>query len=402
MIKVCVVGLGYVGLPLAAHLAGAGFHVTGYDHDTQHITRLMMGIDTRGILAGRDFNIPRLRFSTTIPPACDIYFICVPTPAVDGHPDQSFVIDACEAVGSVLPKEGGIVVVESTVVPGSTATIFREAVMKTHGNDRFAIAYSPERINPGPNAFEEYTKDHKIVGYDGDPSDIATLMTAYRCVFDAATHIGSTKAAELAKCFENTQRDVNIALMNELSMQCHQHGIDFNHVVKGLRTKKSSPVFHSGMVGGHCIAVDPHYLNYFYGGSSIAEMGRFTNEDFIMYVFSVALEEAMLIDKPRVLVVGKSYKPDVIDVRNSGAIEVYNRLQQALPNAVVDIHDAMIDAPYSEDSTTYDVIVGAVNHSNVATRKINYLYRTHPNTVFINVGGFESHQLLGINRIITL
>lgn len=384
--KVAVIGLGYVGYPLAVQIAKAGYELVGVDTDADYLEALGRGEDPRGLIPEEDrIHIP---LSTTPPEGFDIYLICVPTPDKDGRPYQAYVEQACDAVGAVL-KDGAWVVVESTVIPGSTKRNFKNRIARAKGNNRFNVAYSPERINPGGNAFNDFVLDPKLLGVDaGDPSIIYDM---YGHVFNSVVVLPSTEAAELAKCFENAQRDVNIALMNELAMQCRINNIPYDQVVRGLRTKRTSPVFHSGLVGGHCISVDPYYLDYFYGGNALPGKGRSINETFI----SVVTKEAVAAKGP-ILIVGKSYKPGVTDTRNSGALAVYNRLQSF--GLSCSIHDKLVDGPY-DGNGGYEFIVGAVNHD--PSMDIAQYYGSLDQARFLNIGGqFADRQLRGFGSVI--
>lgn len=404
--KICIVGLGYVGLPLAVHLArSSNVTVYGYDIDAIHVSSLSVGNDNRNLIPGTSIEgMVNLSFTNTLPTNCKIYMVCVPTPDSNGSPDQSYVYHALKEIESHAPKNA-VVVIKSTVVPGSTNTVFRDILEQTSGRRDLNICYSPERINPGLNSFKEMRDEHKLIGIDGEQSPFEPLVAIFKDAFQSVLVLSSSVAAELAKCFENTQRDVNIALFNELSMQCLSKGIDYRQVVAGLRTKPSSPVFHSGFVGGHCIAVDPHYLDMFYGGASIAALGRMTNDYFQEYVANVIYNYVQthpnldLKDGLHVLVFGKSYKPDVADTRNSGAIKLYNRLHEL--NISTSIYDPLGPEKYS-GGRTFTIVVGAVNHSIMYGSRVADNIKITGNATFFNVGGFRDDQLVGFSHVINL
>jgi UDP-N-acetyl-D-galactosamine dehydrogenase len=338
---------------------------------------------------------------TEVPAGMDYYIICVPTPDERGVPDYSYVDAACQAVIEVAGKRSTLVL-ESTVAPGTCRDRIGGMLLNA---DTLLIAYSPERINPSETAYEDMRNSQKLVAVE-DQGDARTddLAKLYKRVFrGGVTLMGDTRVAELAKCFENFQRDMNIALMNELSMQCHRHGVVLADVMTALATKPSSPVFHSGMVGGHCIPVDPYYLAQWYDprgyGIDLPSLGRHVNERYIKYVANLCRTQP--VDGPRnVLIVGLTYKPDIADTRNSGSTKIAQLLEKE--GIRCDVYDPVVDLTQLPIGRRYNIVVAAVNHSVLKGRTfLEYLPLTIDCTA-INVGQFARHQMSGIQTIINL
>lgn len=403
---VCVVGLGYVGLPLLYHFAqGAVVKVSGYDNDYEKLAKLAAGWDHTAsipvhVLGRHD----RINWTDTLPHGADYYVICVPTPDHNGVPNYEYVDSAIEAVLGVI-ETGGTIILESTVAPNTMRSrIVPKLTHFGHSEDSILLAHSPERVNPGPTAFGGMVRCTKVVGVDRPYTDPAVdaLHQLYSAVFDAVLLVDDTRIAELAKCFENMQRDMNIALMNELSMICHRDGIDYASVIAALRTKPSSPVFMSGLVGGHCIPVDPYYLAAYYDDvwpnrTQAPIVGRRINEDFTSYVAMVAHTHHQ--PGNMIVVLGGTYKPDVPDFRNSGALKIAEFLRGM--GHVVAVIDQFSDAGRSYDilpyTTTVDVVIGAVNHRNTPS-PVCHSMKLAIDCKFVNVGqAFRTEQLSMFN-----
>lgn len=393
--SVAVIGLGYVGLPLAVHLARAGFEVTGVDTDEQLIHDLRIGKSVNPDLPVTVFPLPKNMLVCTEPLlGADAYIICVPTPDIDGkRMDPAYVLEACRAVGRAA-KDDAIVVIESTVTPGSTNTIFRDAVSATKGDSNFHMAFSPERVNPGSSYFHEMGNDEKLVGVGDEARKALSVM--YGKVFSSVVTVG-IEEAELAKTFENAQRDLNISLMNELAMNCLLNDINYPEVIRGLRTKSTSPVFISGMVGGHCISVDPYFLGeYYQDDDCLAMHGRRTNENYIEFVGGIVIGNTEPDDE--ILIIGRSYKPGVTDSRNSGGVKLRNYLVSQGATEVF-IHDPLTDSSYSWKKPA--LVVGAVNHDPMLD--IAQYYGLDEDTIFVNIGGgFTVTQTMPFNTVIEL
>ena len=399
---VCVVGLGYVGLPLAYRMRQAGHRVTGYDINEELLTEIKSGIDPTGLIppivlsSGLDID-----WTGDLPANADMYIVCVPTP-VTYHPtrgvipDNSFVFAAMATI-ALEAASGAYIVLESTVAPGTTEMVRRDMMGKTKHHP---IAYSPERINPGPNSYEELGEETKIICFSENvsPSQIGEIVEVYARSFRDVEVFMDTRIGEVAKCFENAQRDMNIALMNELSIHCNANEIDLLDVIAALRTKPSSPKFMPGLVGGHCIPVDPYYLAAWYGTMindiSLPQHSRECHDD---YLESLALTLIGNSDDMPVLIIGKSYKPDITDTRNAGGIALYNRLQADDIPCI--LYDPLIDGDLDTEYT-FTTVVGVTNHTGFLSQLL-YALPLSSDCTFYNVGcQFRPDQLFGIENII--
>jgi UDP-N-acetyl-D-galactosamine dehydrogenase len=353
-LKIAVVGLGYVGLPLAVEF-GRIRDVVGFDINQPRIEALRRGEDsTLETDAGELAAAKHLSFSTD--PAdiagCNLYIVTVPTP-IDAHrrPDLTPLIKASETVGKVL-KRGDIVVYESTVYPGATEEDCVPVLERLSGltyNRDFFCGYSPERINPGD-------KEHRLPSIrkvtSGSTAEVATLVDSlYASIITAGTYKAeSIRVAEAAKVIENTQRDLNIALINELAIIFNRMGIDTEAVLKAAGTKWNFLPFRPGLVGGHCIGVDPYYLTHKAEAigyrPEIILAGRRLNDGMGAYV-AEQLVKAMLkrriqVNGARVLVMGLTFKENCPDLRNTRVVDVIAELQSY--GIEVDVHDPWADA----------------------------------------------------------
>jgi UDP-N-acetyl-D-galactosamine dehydrogenase len=383
-IKLAIVGLGYVGLPLAVEF-GKKRPVTGFDINARRISELQAGHDHT--LETEPEELRGATFLTFTDKAedlrtCNVFIVTVPTP-IDLHkrPDLTPLIKASETIGKVL-KVGDIVIYESTVYPGATEEDCVPVLERFSGltfNRDFYAGYSPERINPGD-------KEHRVTTIrkvtSGSTPEIADVVDAlYNEIIVAGTHkAGSIKVAEAAKVIENTQRDLNIALINELAMIFNKMGIDTEAVLKAAGTKWNFLPFRPGLVGGHCIGVDPYYLTHKAQAlgyhPEIILAGRRLNDS--MGVYAVAqLVKAMTkkrihVDGARVLVMGLAFKENCPDLRNTRIVDIVAELQEY--NCKVDVYDPWVSAeesvheygitPISQPAAgTYDGIILAVAHN---------------------------------------
>jgi UDP-N-acetyl-D-galactosamine dehydrogenase len=383
-IKLAIIGLGYVGLPLAVEF-GRKRPVIGFDINQRRIDELKNCIDftletTREELEAAKY----LTYTTTIDTIrnCNCFIVTVPTP-IDKHkrPDLTPLIKASETVGSVL-KHGDIVIYESTVYPGCTEEVcvpILESCSCLKFNQDFFCGYSPERINPGD-------KQHRLTSImkvtSGSTPKIADLVDAiYREIIVAGTHKAeSIKIAEAAKVIENTQRDLNIALMNELSIIFNKLEIDTEAVLKAAGTKWNFLPFRPGLVGGHCIGVDPYYLTHkaqeidYYPEIILA--GRRLNDSMGKYVVSrlikSMLKKRVNLEKARILIMGFAFKENCPDIRNTRVVDVIAELKEH--SCIVDIYDPWVDNSDCESeyglelieepaTSTYDAIIIAVAHT---------------------------------------
>lgn len=337
--KIAVIGLGYVGLPVALSFAKKGFEVIGFDINSARIDELKNGQDVNFEYSTSDLNQKNLQLTIDEKKLknANFYIVTVPTP-IDSKkvPDLSCLHSACRIIGPNL-KKGDIVVFESTVYPGLTEEecgpwLEKYSTLKC-GAD-FKLGYSPERINPSDkeHTFEKIVK--VVSGMDAESLEI--IASLYGSVVDAGIYKApSIKVAEAAKVIENTQRDINIAFMNELAIIFHQMGIDTHEVLKAASTKWNFLNFSPGLVGGHCIGVDPYYLTHkaleFDYHSEVILAGRRIN-DFIGRYISFELLKMMnrrgrKIEKENVLILGVTFKENCSDMRNSKVNDIFNELQ---------------------------------------------------------------------------
>jgi UDP-N-acetyl-D-galactosamine dehydrogenase len=350
--SIAVVGLGYVGLPIAAAFARAGMDVTGFDIDGDRIAELQQNCDRTGELDPHELQAHPLRLTTdpAMLATCDFFIVTVPTP-IDAarRPDLSLVLAAADTVGRGL-KRGDIVVFESTVYPGATeeeCVPVLEAVSGLKAGIDFGVGYSPERINPGDRTHRFDTIVKVVSG--NDAQTLETIAATYGAVVTAGIHRApSIKVAEAAKVIENTQRDLNIAFMNELSLIFHRLGIDTGDVLAAARTKWNFLPFTPGLVGGHCIGVDPYYLTHRAEKAGyhpeIILAGRRMNDGVGARIARECVKNLLAqghSGKPRVIMLGLTFKEDVPDIRNSKAFDIMSELEQF--GIDVDICDPLAD-----------------------------------------------------------
>ena len=381
--RLAVLGLGYVGLPLAVEF-GKKMPVIGFDINVLRIDALKAGNDSTLEVSDEELKGARyLSYSASLDDlkACNVFIVTVPTP-IDGHrqPDLTPLIKASESIGKVL-KKGDIVVYESTVYPGATEDDCVPVLEKVSGlkfNVDFYVGYSPERINPGD-------KEHRVTTIrkvtSGSTPEAADLIDAlYNEIITAGTHKApSIKVAEAAKVIENTQRDLNIALINELALIFNKMGIDTEDVLKAAGTKWNFLPFRPGLVGGHCIGVDPYYLTHKAQAigyhPEIILAGRRLNDSMGAYVASQMVKALMKrrihVEGARVLVMGLTFKENCPDLRNTKVVDIISELSEY--NVSVDVYDPWAEAfeakhefgltPVAQLTTgDYDGIILAVAH----------------------------------------
>jgi len=390
--SISIIGLGYVGLPLAHAFCKAGYKVVGYDINSSRIEELKKGYDRtlelsslelkeieKGIIYSDD--------ETSIKNS-NIYIVTVPTP-IDRYnqPDLTPLINSSKMIGKAL-KKGDIVIYESTVYPGVTEEVCVPELEKSSGlkyNEEFFCGYSPERINPGDKK-HTLSKIKKVTS--GSTPHIAKKVDElYKTIIEAGTFLASSiKVAEASKVIENTQRDVNIALINELALIFDTMGIDTNEVIEAASTKWNFIKLKPGLVGGHCIGVDPYYLTYkaeelgykpnlILGARQINNgMGKFIAEQTIKYMIKYDIK----IKNAKVLILGVTFKEDCPDMRNTKVVDIIEELKEY--GVDVDVYDpwvdpnenkksykhGIIDDPFKSDKK-YDAIVVAVAHSQFKT-----------------------------------
>lgn len=378
-----VLGLGYVGLPLAIAL-GRIRPTIGFDIDAARIEQLRRHVDHSGECSPEEIAAAEhLRLSADLDElrAANVYIIAVPTP-VNQHkwPDLTPLLRASETVGRVL-KRGDVVVYESTVYPGATEQECVPVLERVSGlecNRDFSVGYSPERINPGDKA--RRLPDIVKVTSGSTPEAAAFIDALYRQIVPAGTHLApSIQVAEAAKAIENTQRDVNIALVNELAMIFDAMGIDTHDVLAAAGTKWTFLPFKPGLVGGHCIGVDPYYLTHKatvlgYHPELILAARRINSRmglHVAHQVMRLMAQKRIHVVGSRVLVLGLTFKEDCADLRNTRVVDIVRELQAS--NAQVDIHDPWADAEEARrelgldlvakpEAGAYDAVVLAVAH----------------------------------------
>ena len=347
--KIAVIGLGYVGLPVAVAFGRSGAQVTGFDVDRRRVDELRAGHDhTREV---EPDDLKRAKVSFDYDPACladaDFYIVTVPTPIDSARrPDLGAVLAASETVGAHL-KRGDIVVYESTVYPGTVeeeCLPVLERISGLAGGRDFTVGYSPERINPGDKA-HRFESIAKVVSAQ-DARTLNIMAEVYGSVVTAGIHRApSIKVAEAAKVIENTQRDLNIAFMNELSAIFHQLGIDTGDVLAAAATKWNFQKYEPGLVGGHCIGVDPYYLTFRAEKAGyhpeIILAGRRINDGMGGRVARECMRALLQrgAPKPTVTILGMTFKENVPDIRNSKVIDVVRELSKA--GIAVQVHDPL-------------------------------------------------------------
>lgn len=391
--KIAVIGLGYVGLPLAAAFS-AKYDIVGFDINKSRIDELNNGFDRTLELSKEQMEEAiknGIKFSLNLDDIrdCNFYIITVPTPIdKNNRPDLTPVIKATQSVTKVLKKDD-IVVYESTVYPGVTEEIC-VPILEGSGlqfNKDFFCGYSPERINPGDKE-HTVTKIKKITS--GSTAQIANKVDeVYASIITAGTYKASSiKVAEAAKVIENTQRDINIAFINELAMIFERLGIDTNEVLKAASTKWNFLNFRPGLVGGHCIGVDPYYLTHKAQEvgyhPEIILAGRRINDNMGKYaasqVIKLMIKKGVLINKSRVLMLGMTFKENCPDIRNSRVIDVIDELKEF--GVKVDVSDPWADSKdvlheygfelvNGYDLNDYDCVVIAVAHEQFKSLNLN-------------------------------
>lgn len=381
--KVAIIGLGYVGLPLAIEF-GKHRPVMAFDIDLQRIKELKEGHDvTKEVSKAEMAEAQHLCFAQDLSDLafCDTFIVTVPTP-IDAQkvPDFSYLINACSMLGPLL-KPNDVVIYESTVYPGAIEEICVPVLEQYSGqqcNKDFFVGYSPERVNPGDKAHRIATIK-KITA--GSTPETALLVDAlYQQIVTVGTHrVSSIKVAEAAKVIENTQRDLNIALINELAIICNKLDIDTEEVLQAAETKWNFLSFRPGLVGGHCIGVDPYYLTQkaemlgYYPEIILA--GRRLNDTMSHYIVSqtikMMLKKRIHVDGARILIMGITFKENCPDLRNSQVLNVISELQEY--NVMVDVYDPWVNSELALEkyglsvlsyptTKTYDAILLTVAH----------------------------------------
>jgi len=405
--RIVVLGLGYVGLPLATELARA-FSVVGFDTDVRRVADLRSGKDTTSGVAAECLSQRTLEFSTDagVLSSARYVFVCVPTPvdAAKG-PDLAQLERATVTVGRHL-RAGTTVVFESTVYPGATEEACVPILERESGltwKRDFFVAYSPERINPGDQA-HTLTQVVKVVAGDL-PETARRVADIYRRIIAPGVHVApSIVVAEMAKLLENSQRDLNIALMNEAALICHRLGIDTLDVLDTARTKWNFQAYHPGLVGGHCVGVDPYYLTHkaeqLGYHSEVVLAGRRINDGMPSYVAGQTVKHLVSAGRQvlgaRVILLGVTFKEDCSDVRNSKVFELALELREF--GCEVSFHDPLADpvdvqgqhgvrlTPWQDLPRGVDGLILAVPHREYRLRPPDdYLALLRPGGLVVDV-----------------
>ncbi len=411
-ITIAVIGLGYVGLPLAVEF-GKKYEVIGFDIKASRIQELQQGIDhTLEISAAQFQESKRLRFTSSIDEIrqANFYIVTVPTP-IDQYktPDLTPLLKASETVGKVL-KKGDIVIYESTVYPGCTEEDCVPILEKLSGlqfNKDFFCGYSPERINPGDKQ-HTVTKIKKVTS-GSTPATAQTVDNLYASIITAGTHLASSiRVAEASKAIENAQRDINIAFVNELALIFDRMGIDTTEVLEAASTKWNFLPFKPGLVGGHCIGVDPYYLTHKAGSlgyhPEVILAGRRINDNMGVFVankvIKMMLQKGIAIQQAKILVLGITFKENCPDIRNSRVIDIINELKDY--HVALDIYDPWASAEEVQHEyqiqltqnlqTQYDVVILAVKHDKFNSLSIKDLIKS--NSVVYDIKSFLDRKIV--------
>ena len=408
--KIGIIGLGYVGLPLACTLARK-YTVSGLDINPARIARLSCGKDDTHEVSEDDLKQvvgQSLHLTTEISELsdCQVLIVTVPTPVTQNKiPDLNPVIKATEAIGGILQK-GAIVVYESTVYPGVTEDVCVPILENQSGltfNQDFTVGYSPERINPGDKE-HTITKIKKVVS-GSTPECLQALSSLYGSIIEAGIYEAPTiKTAEAAKVIENTQRDINIAFVNELAMIFGKMGIDTQEVLKAAGTKWNFLKFTPGLVGGHCIGVDPYYLAYkaqeIGHNPEMILAGRRINDYIPAYIVSSIIKKfyktGRTFEEAKALILGATFKEDCPDIRNSKVLDIYNELKDFGVQATVydpvaaleelqDLYGKNTVAKSLDASDAYDIVIVAVSHKEF--KSLDMASITQPQAVVFDVKG---------------
>lgn len=415
--KLAVIGLGYVGLPIALEFARK-LDVIGFDINAKRVDMMKNHIDPSNELDSTAFEGCNIEFTDSLEKLkeASFYVVAVPTP-VDEHnvPDLTPVLKASETIGKVI-KKGDYVVFESTVYPGCTEEDCLPVIEKISGlkgYTDFKLGYSPERINPGD---KEHTLQNVVKVVSGcDAESAEEIAKTYELVVKAGVHRASSiKVAEAAKIIENTQRDLNIALMNELSIIFDKLGINTFEVLEAAGTKWNFLRFFPGLVGGHCIGVDPYYLTYkseqLGYKSRVILSGRIINDEMASYVAKKTIQSVIKkgvdVSKAKILVKGITFKENVSDIRNSKVVDLVKSLQEY--SVQVDIvdphadHDEMMHeyglGLADQPGKGYHAVIVAVNHTEYCQFDQAYFESLMaPDAILVDLKGIYRGQFTGMN-----
>jgi len=381
--KICVIGLGYVGLPIAVEF-GRKYPTTGYDNNPERIKELKNGIDRTNELAFDEIqSSSNIKFTSEIKDVkdCSVFIVTVPTPINENkEPDLSYLQSACQDIGKILPKDA-LVIFESTVYPGCTEEFCVPILEKYSGlklNEDFYCGYSPERIVPGDKIYTLKNITKITSGSNEYASERVDKL--YKSIIDAGTFMASSiKTAEAAKVIENCQRDLNIAFVNELSKIFEILDLDTNEIIDAAATKWNFIKYNPGIVGGHCISVDPYYLTYksikegYY--PQIITAGREINDSMSEYfatrIINLMSENSIDVEHSKILILGFTFKENCPDIRNTKVIDIYNFLRNKGAEVLVSDTCADVEEVKKEygleinnisEQSKFDAVIIAVGH----------------------------------------
>jgi UDP-N-acetyl-D-galactosamine dehydrogenase len=336
----CIIGLGYVGLPLFVSLKKR-FKTIGYDLNAQRVNELKRYVDRNNEFKKNDLKLSNSSLITSKDSALrnsNFYIVTVPTPVTKNNiPDLKYVKLAFITISKYI-KQNDIIILESTVFPGTTSTICKNIIKKKNKDIKFFIGYSSERINPG-DKIHNINNISKVVSINANKKIISYVKNVYNHVSKKIIFTKKINEAELSKLIENTQRDLNIGLMNEIMILCEKANLDFKEVIRLARTKWNFLQFNPGLVGGHCLPVDPYYLSYFAKKlkfkTQITLAARKTNNLMKQFIYNKIILELKKINKDKkkkIAVMGLTYKANVPDFRNSLAINIFRDLKKNYKN----------------------------------------------------------------------
>lgn len=403
--KIVVVGLGYVGLPLAVAFAEEDFEVWGFDVDGSKIAWLKRGVERAGILTNQLelFYLKRINFLNKIERlpvegGPYTYIVCVPTPIKeDKSPDLGPLISACEILKDML-QEGDMVVFESTVYPGVTEEVCLPILAGRNidgdiNTPRFHLAYSPERVNPGDQEHTVRTIT-KLVAADGAEA-LNRAAEMYRAICPVK-EVATIREAEMAKAIENAQRDINIAFVNEISIICEKSGLNTKRVLEAASTKWNFLNFKPGLVGGHCIGVDPYYLSHYsekFGHHpTIILGGRRINDRMAAFVgrktVQLMAKAGIPIPGPSVCILGVTFKPDVTDFRNTKVVDITVEMRK------FGVFSKMFDDSVNKNAFNHEYDSMLCEETSLSTYSTDVLMLAVPHKRFLDRGFYQKH---GIN-----
>ena len=336
-----IIGLGYVGLPVFNSLKKK-FKVVGFDINKKRVRSLNNQIDLNNEFTEKQlklFNKSIITNDKKKLKKCNFFIVTVPTPIKKNNlPDLKYIKTAFKTISKYIKKDS-IIFLESTVFPGTTEDLCKK-IIKKNNNFKFHIGYSSERINPG-DKIHNINNINKVVSIKSNKNIIQIVKKVYKNISKKIIFSENIKEAELSKLIENTQRDLNISLMNEIMILCHKSNLDFNEVIRLARSKWNFLNFNPGLVGGHCLPVDPYYLSYYANKSKyktkVTLAGRSVNNYMEVHIFEQIYKKVLKIKnytKKKIIIAGLTYKPNVSDLRNSLSIKIFKRLKKKLSNIV--------------------------------------------------------------------